>query len=143
MKKEDQEKLKELDIKLAKQREKWTKDIKNLSENLKYVDSLQDTISQMLSSRQKLIDQIAYYNQKYKHQKRNIDEQYKNAYMSYQKSENKINKTQIDNMINSDLSYEKCVLSYLENQIDFLKESVKTLDNMGHAVRNRLQLQNL
>ena len=34
-------------------------------------------------------------------------------------------------------------MSNLENQLDFMKESVKTLDNMGFAVRNRLAIKDL
>lgn len=143
MKQEEQEKINELDKKLSIERNGWTNEIKQLSQDLKYVDKMQDTISQMLSSRQKIIDQIAYLNTRVKNQKRKIDDQYRESYLSYQKSETKINKQQMDKLIESDLSYEKAVLAYLETQIDFLKESVKTLDNMGFAVRNRLQLQNL
>ena len=35
------------------------------------------------------------------------------------------------------------ILSLLENQVDFYRESVKTLDNMGFAVRNRLAIKDL
>jgi hypothetical protein len=34
-------------------------------------------------------------------------------------------------------------ISLLEAQLDFYKESVKTLDNMGFAVRNRLAIKDL
>jgi len=34
-------------------------------------------------------------------------------------------------------------LSHLENQMDWLRDSVKTLDNMGFAIRNRLALKDL
>jgi hypothetical protein len=35
------------------------------------------------------------------------------------------------------------ILSHLENQVEFFKDSVKTLDNMGFAIRNRLALKDL
>jgi hypothetical protein len=34
-------------------------------------------------------------------------------------------------------------IGLLEAQLDFYKESVKTLDNMGFAVRNRLAIKDL
>ena len=34
-------------------------------------------------------------------------------------------------------------INFLIDQIEFLKESVKTLDNMGFAIRNRLALKDL
>ena len=38
---------------------------------------------------------------------------------------------------------ENMVLSHLENQLEFFRDSVKTLDNMGFAIRNRLSLNGL
>jgi hypothetical protein len=43
----------------------------------------------------------------------------------------------------AELADDHTILAHLENQLDFLKESVKTLDNMGFAIRNRLALKDL
>ena len=43
----------------------------------------------------------------------------------------------------AELADDKMILSQLENQVEFYRESIKTLDNMGFAVRNRLAIKDL
>jgi DUF4097 and DUF4098 domain-containing protein YvlB len=104
---------------------------------------MEETISGILSTRQTMVEQIAYLNTKIKEQKNNINSRWKEAYLRYYEYDYKLGEKQKERFIENDLVQEHTKLSLLENQLDFMKESVKTLDNMGFAVRNRLAIKDL
>jgi len=137
------EKILELDKKLSTQRTNWSNKIKELAKGLKNINQLEDVISEVLSTRQILIDNMAYINVKVKEQKATIASRYREAYIRYYEYDYKLGEKQKERFIETDLRDENMILSHLENQLEFLKESVKTLDNMGFAIRNRLALKDL
>ena len=137
------EKILELDKKLSTQRTNWSNKIKDLAKGLKNINQLEDVISEVLSTRQILIDNMAYINVKVKEQKATIASRYREAYIRYYEYDYKLGEKQKERFIETDLRDENMILSHLENQLEFLKESVKTLDNMGFAIRNRLALKDL
>jgi len=132
-----------IDKKLSDQRTMWTSKIGDLSKSLRYINGMEDTIAMVLSNRQILIEQIAYINVKIKEQKRKLAERYREKYLEYYTFDYKLGEKQKEQFIQADLADEGIILSHLENQLDFFKESVKTLDNMGFAIRNRLALKDL
>jgi chromosome segregation ATPase len=132
-----------LDQKLSAQRNEWSNNIKNLAQNLRKLNGLEAVIADVLSSRQTLVDQMAYLNMKVKEQKSKVASRYRTAYIKYYEYDYKLGEKQKERFIETDLADDNMILSHLENQIEFLKESVKTLDNMGFAIRNRLALKDL
>lgn len=137
------EKILALDKKLSEQREEWTLKIQDLAKSLRYINGMEETIALVLSNRQRMIEHIAYINVKIKEQRRKITERYREAYLRYYEYDYKLGEKQKERFIESDLADDNMILSHLENQLDFFKESVKTLDNMGFAIRNRLALKDL
>jgi hypothetical protein len=137
------DKILELDQKLSTQRSNWSNKIKELSEGLRNINQMESVISELLSTRQILIDNIAYINMKVKEQRATIASRYREQYIRYFEYDYKLSDKQKERFIETDLRDDNMILSHLENQLDFLKESVKTLDNMGFAVRNRLALKDL
>lgn len=137
------EKILALDEKLSSQRASWSQNIKDLARSLRSINTMEETISGILSSRQTMVEQIAYLNTKIKEQKNNINSRWKEAYLRYYEYDYKLGEKQKERFIEIDLVQEHTKLSLLENQLDFMKESVKTLDNMGFAVRNRLAIKDL
>lgn len=139
----NKEKILALDKKLSDQRSEWTLKIQDLSKSLRYINGMEDTIAMVLSNRQILIDQIAYINTKIKDQQKKIAERYREKYLEYYNFDYKLGEKQKERFIETDLADENIILSHLQNQLEFFKESVKTLDNMGFAIRNRLALKDL
>jgi hypothetical protein len=137
------EKILELDKKLNAQRTNWSNKIKELAQGLRSINRMEEVISEVLSTRQILIDNIAYISIKVKEQKATIASRYREAYIRYYEYDYKLGEKQKERFIETDLRDENMILSHLENQLDFLRESVKTLDNMGFAIRNRLALKDL
>ena len=132
-----------LDQKLSAQRNEWSNNIKALAQNLRKLNGLEVVIADVLSSRQTLVDQMAYLNMKVKEQKTKVASRYRTAYIKYYEYDYKLGEKQKERFIETDLADDNMILSHLENQIEFLRESVKTLDNMGFAIRNRLALKEL
>lgn len=137
------EKILELDQKLTAQRATWSNNIKELAKSLKNVNGMEETIAGVLSSRQTMVEQIAYLNTKIREQKNTINSRWREAYIRYYEYDYKLGEKQKERFIENDLVQDNTKLALLENQLDFMRESVKTLDNMGFAIRNRLALKDL
>ena len=137
------DKILALDKKLSEQRSVWTGKIGDLAKSLRYINGIEDTISMQLSNRQILIEHIAYINVKIKEQKRKLADRYREKYLEYYNFDYKLGERQKEQFIQADLADDGIILSHLENQLEFFKESVKTLDNMGFAIRNRLVIKDL
>ena len=139
----NKEQILSLDSKLSTKRTEWSNKIKALAQSLRNINTMEGTIADVLSSRQTLVDQMAYLNVKIKEQKTKVSSRYREAYIRYYEYDYKLGEKQKEKFIETDLASVNTVLSHLENQLDFFKESVKTLDNMGFAIRNRLALKDL
>ena len=137
------EKILALDQKLSAQRNEWSVTIRNLAQSLRNINTMEITIADVLSSRQTLVDQMAYINVKIKQQKKTIAARYREAYIRYYNYDYKLGEKQKEKFLENDLADDNMILSHLENQMDWLRDSVKTLDNMGFAIRNRLSLNGL
>jgi len=137
------EKILELDNKLTAQRTTWSNNIKELAQSLKHINGMEETIAGILSSRQTMVDQMAYLNTKIKEQKNAINARWREAYIRYYEYDYKLGEKQKERFIENDLVQENTRLALLENQVEFMRESVKTLDNMGFAVKNRLAIKDL
>ena len=137
------EKILALDQKLSAQRNEWSTTIRGLAQSLRKLNTMEVTIADVLSSRQTLVDQMAYINVKIKQQKKVISARYREAYIRYYNYDYKLGEKQKEKFLENDLADDNMILSHLENQMDWLRDSVKTLDNMGFAIRNRLALKDL
>ena len=139
----EQNKVVKLDAYLNEQRQEWTTKIRDLAKCFKSVDKLNDAMVQIPSYRQILIEQIAQLNIKIRQQQAKLSKTYKSKFVSYYEYDYKLTDKQKESFIKADMSEDSMILNLLETQMDFMRESVKTLDNMSWAVRNKLQLQGL
>ena len=136
-------KIQQLDEYLAAQRAEWTKKIKEVADELKAGVNLPETSSYTLSYRQILVDMIASISSKIRAQKAKLDREYKTAWIGYYNYDYKLSDGQRVRFIEADLSEDYQILELLENQKDFFTNSVKTLDNIGFAIKNRIDMRQL
>lgn len=136
-------KVVKLDAYLNDQRQEWTLKIRELAKAFKSVEKLNDAMVQIPSYRQILIEQIAQLNIKIRQQQSGLAKKYKTKFVSYYEYDYKLTDKQKESFIKADMSEDSMILNLLETQMDFMRESVKTLDNMSWAVRNKLQMQGL
>ena len=76
-------------------------------------------------------------------QKTTVDQKYKQKWIEYYQYDYKLTDKQRERFIEADLADDKQLLELLETQKQFLEASVKTLDNMGFAIKNRLDISKL
>jgi hypothetical protein len=136
-------KIIELDEKLATERGSWTEKITELAKRIKYINGLEDLIAEMLSHRQVLVDRSTQMNIMIKKQKARIDVLWRENFIKYYNFDYKLTDKQKEQFLVADMTEDHQKISLLEAQLEFYKESVKTLDNMGFAVRNRLAIKDL
>lgn len=136
-------KLVRLDEMLAAQRLDWTNKVKALAEDLKAGTSLHEVASFALSYRQILVEALASIASKVRTQKGKIDKLYKEKWISYYTYDYKLTDSQREKFIKSDLSDELQLHEMLEDHKDFLTGTVKTLDNMGFAIKQRMDMKQL
>ena len=132
-----------LDSRLGEQRGKWTNKITALANGIKTLSGMEVVIGDILQTRQLLVEQLMYIEIKKKDQKKQLDLKWKDAWIRYYNYDYKLTDKIREKFIEAELADDKMILSLLENQVDFYRESVKTLDNMGFAVRNRLAIKDL
>lgn len=141
--KKEKNKITLLDEKLGEQRDKWSRKITALAHGIKTLNGMEIVIGDILQTRQLLVEQLMYIQIKAKEQKKQIDLKWKDAWIRYYNYDYKLTDKVRTQFLEAELADDKMIHSLLENQVEFYRESVKTLDNMGFAVRNRLAIKDL
>lgn len=136
-------KLVKLDELLGKERSDWTKKIQDLANDLKVGNNLHEVSAYTLSYRQILIEGLASISSKVRTQKAKFDRLYQEAWIRYYTYDYKLTDSQREKFIKSDLSDELQLQEMLESHKDFLTGTVKTLDNMGFAIKQRIDMKQL
>lgn len=139
-----EETLDQLDKELASERSTWQKRVAEAVRDVDKPDRLSSVQVHMLSYRQMAVERIAYYkaeasalkarmssyrNIRYAHYKRGAD-------LRYSEPEIKLH-------IDGDLALRKRRVEAITAQAEFLGETVMTLDKLGYAVSNRIELEKL
>lgn len=136
-------KLVKLDELLGKERSDWTKKIYSLTEDLKSASNLHEVLSYTLSYRQILVEGLATISSKIRTQKSKLDKLYQEAWIRYYSYDYKLTDTQRDKFIKADLSDDIQLQEMLDSHKDFLTGTIKTLDNMSFAIKQRMDMKQL
>lgn len=137
------DKVIQLDEYLNAKRVEWTDKIKDLTISLKRGEKLEDVSAYTLSYRQILIENLATMSSKIRSQKATVDRNYKLKWIEYFNYDYKLTDKQREKFIDADLSDDKHIHDLLISQKNFIEGSIKTLDNMGFAIKNRLDISKL
>jgi len=137
------DKVLQLDEYLSTKRVEWTDKIKDLTLDLKRGDNLEGVSAYTLSYRQILIENLATLSAKIRSQKSTVDKNYKLKWIEYFNYDYKLSDKQKEKFIEADLSDDMHIYDLLVSQKSFIEGSIKTLDNMGFAIKNRLDISRL
>jgi len=140
---EIKERIIQLDEYLSKQREDWTLKIKKLTDDLKIGNNLEEVSAYTLSYRQVLVEMLATMGNKIRSQKSTLDKKYKDKWIEYYSYDYKLTDKQRERFVDADIADDAQILELLQTQKSFIEGSVKTLDNMGFAIKNRLDMSRL
>jgi hypothetical protein len=134
------EKLQAIEDQLAEQRQKWGERIVTLIKTLNNVENLADSQVSMLSYRQMIVDQLAKLNIRLRKIKSSYERSYKGKLLEYYNHDYKMSDKHKDAAVIADLHYIKKQINFLEIQIDYYNECVRTLDQMAWAIKNRINI---
>lgn len=137
------DKILKLDEYLGKQRLEWTEKVKALTEDLKLGNNLEQVSSYSLSYRQILVENLTSMTIRIRAQKTSVDQKYKQKWIEYYNYDYKLTDKQREKFLLADLAEDNQLLELLESQKGFFEATVKTLDNMGFAIKNRLDMSRL
>jgi hypothetical protein len=137
------DKITQLDEYLIKQREDWTQKIKGLTEELKLGNNLESVSAFTLSYRQILVEHLATMGNRIKTQKSVVDKKYKDKWIEYYSYDYKLTDKMREKFVEADIADDTNILELLVTQKSFFEGSIKTLDNMGFAIKNRLDISRL
>mgnify|MGYP006950313096 FL=1 len=137
------DKITQLDEYLIKQREDWTQKIKGLTEELKLGNNLENVSAYTLSYRQILVEHLATMGNRIKTQKSVVDRKYKDKWIEYYSYDYKLTDKMREKFVEADIAEDTNILELLITQKGFFEGSIKTLDNMGFAIKNRLDISRL
>lgn len=140
---DSKEKTQQLDNYLNNQREDWTLKIKGLTEQLKIGTNLEEVSAYTLSYRQILVEHLATMGNRIKTQKATVDRRWKEKWIEYYNYDYKLTDKQRERFVEADISEDTNILELLNTQKSFIEGSIKTLDNMGFAIKNRLDMSRL
>jgi hypothetical protein len=140
---ESKDKIQQLDEYLIQQREDWTLKIRTLTDQLKLGNSLEEVSAYTLSYRQILIEHLATMGNRIKTQKGVVDKKYKDKWIEYYSYDYKLTDKMREKFVEADIADDTSILELLITQKNFYEGSIKTLDNMGFAIKNRIDISRL
>lgn len=147
---------KEIDLK----RSEWIDNLKSLSPLLRNSPELMtDANALALSYRAMLLDEIGYFSNMFAETDKEMRVLKRDKFVFYSTGflpdgtkpksglnnpmiGKKMNKSEYDILISGDLSEAEYTLQQLNDVVSFLKESVKTIDQVLYGIKNRLELFN-
>lgn len=132
-----------LETKLTTDRENWVKKIKDIIDMIRDIDKIAEAQILMLSYRQTLVEQISSMQFSLYKKKATFEQHFKLKFREYSMSYDlKLNGGEKEKFIRSDLTQITRQISIIESHIDYYRECVRTLDNMGFAIQRRLVIHN-
>jgi hypothetical protein len=137
--------IKKLESDLTSIEKIWNTDIENLAKRIN--NELKDCINlsaEAISIRQRLVDEKTNYYYKIYHNMPALKQLHKEKFEYYSlKYQIKTNGSEKLKLIESDLAYHDAKMDLLQNHINFLSESIKTMDNIIYSIKNKIELYNI
>lgn len=131
----------QLEEKLKSERKEWNEKLENLIRSIGYNNKLSEAQVYQLSYRQIIIEQIASYKVLLEKKQENLDSQLCSRFRDYTLLYDiKLSSSEKNQFSQSDLKSYKLQVKLIETQIQYFQECIKTLDNLGFAIKNRITI---
>lgn len=132
-------------LKFEKSRIEWSEIVKNLTDKLKNIKTLELLMIDVYSERQRAVDYYHYLNSLVIKITKAYRKLYAERYDFYtNKSQIRYpNETVKNNKIYTDLSKEIENKDVLENHVKYISETIKTIDGIIYAINSRIKIEEL
>lgn len=136
-----EERIKRLEELISKDKKAWGEKIQKIIYMIKNVKELSEAQVLMLSYRHQLVDTITDTQFNLYRMHSYYDSEFKKKYRHYTlESDIKLNGGEKDKFVRADLSVVKRQINVVEAHIDFYRECIRTLDNLGFAIKRRMEI---
>jgi hypothetical protein len=130
-----------LETDMNTERDEWNEKVINLVSMLKDNKKLSEAQVFQLSYRQQVQERLVIYKNLLEKRQAIFDRQTVARYREYTVGYDvKLNSNEKDKFVGADYAPLKQQISMIRNQITYFEECVKTLDNFGFAVRNKIEI---
>ena len=135
------DKLEKIESLLEKERKDWSIKIQDLVKDIVEPNKLAKSQTYMLSYRHMIVDKIMELRILLSKKKANDANYTKTRYQYYKTNHDvRLDHREIMEYIKSDMSLRIRETGLIEQQIDYYKQAIETLDKMGFAIKNRVTL---
>jgi hypothetical protein len=130
-----------LEERFKEERSDWNKKIIELVESIKHTSKLSEAQVIQLSYRQMIQDKLAEYRILHEKRQEMFDKQTTDRFREYKLSYDiKLSGSETQAFVQSDCKALKLQLKMIHTQIIYFEESIKTLDNIGYAIKNKIEI---
>ena len=130
-----------LEERFKEERADWNNKIITLIESIKYTQKLAEAQITQLSYRQMLQDKLVEYRILHEKRQEIFDKQTVDRFREYKLSYDiKLSRSETQAFVQSDCKALKLQIKMIQTQIIYFEESIKTLDNLGFAIKNKIEI---
>jgi hypothetical protein len=130
-----------LEERFKEERADWNNKIITLIESIKYTQKLAEAQITQLSYRQMLQDKLVEYRILHEKRQEIFDKQTVDRFREYKLSYDiKLSSSEAQAFVNADCKALKLQIKMIHTQIVYFEESIKTLDNLGYAIKNKIEM---
>jgi hypothetical protein len=130
-----------LEERFKEERAEWNNKIITLVESIKHTSKLSEAQVIQLSYRQMIQDKLAEYRILHEKRQEMFDKQTVDRFREYKMSYDiKLSSSETQAFVQSDCKALKLQIKMIHTQIIYFEESIKTLDNIGYAIKNKIEI---
>ena len=130
-----------LEERFKEERTDWNNKIIELVETIKHTSKLSEAQVIQLSYRQMIQDKLAEYRILHEKRQEMFDKQTVDRFREYKLGYDiKLSSSETQAFVQSDCKALKLQIKMIHTQIIYFEESIKTLDNIGYAIKNKIEI---
>lgn len=130
-----------LEERFKEERVDWNGKIIQLVETIKHTSKLSEAQVIQLSYRQMIQDKLAEYRILHEKRQEMLDKQTADRFREYKLSYDiKLSSSETQMFVQADCKALKLQIKMIHTQIIYFEESIKTLDNIGYAIKNKIEI---
>ena len=139
---DEERKVNEIEDALEKERGEYSSKISEVIRMINRIDQISEAQVLMLSYRHMLVDKIVKYRAAI-YKKKSNDQNYKKMRYEYYKTQHdvRLDYREIMQFVESDSALRTRQTEILDNHINFFQQCIETLDKLGFAVKNKIQVE--
>ena len=139
---EEERKVNEIEEALDKERKEYSDKIAEVIKMIGKIDQISEAQVLMLSFRHMMVDKIIKYRAAVYKKKAN-DQNFRKLRYEYYKTQHdvRLEYREINQFIDSDMALRTRQTELLENHINYFVQCTDTLDKLGFAVKNKIQVE--